>query len=74
VLIAKLTPGGAAEKAGLKVGDVIVKIDNTAIDSSSTLIDSLLAKSPGDKVTVHFYRGTKQMTVDVTLGELSSGN
>ncbi|GLV58929.1 hypothetical protein KDH_57570 [Dictyobacter sp. S3.2.2.5] len=72
VYVSRLTPGGAAEKAGIKVGDVIVQIDNTNIDSTPSLEDALIAKNPGDRVVVKFYRGTQQMSVNATLGELSA--
>ena len=74
VLIGQLVSGGAAQKAGLQVGDVIVKVDNTTIDSTVTLQDALISKNPGDTVTVHVYRGSQQLTKQVTLGELSAGN
>jgi len=72
VYVTRLTAGGAAEKAGIKVGDVIVQIDNKTIDSIPSLEDALIAKNPGDKATVKVYRGTQQITFNVTLGELSA--
>ncbi|GCF10504.1 S1C family serine protease [Dictyobacter arantiisoli] len=74
VLITQLVAGGAAEKAGIKAGDVIVQIDNANIDAISNLQDALISKNPGDKVTVKIYRGNQQMTFSVTLGELQSGS
>ncbi|WP_308438798.1 S1C family serine protease, partial [Dictyobacter formicarum] len=73
VYVTRLTAGGAAEKAGIKAGDVIVQIDNKAIDSIPSLEDALIAKNPGDKATVKVYRGTQQITFTVTLGELNAG-
>jgi S1-C subfamily serine protease len=69
-LITRLTSGGPAEKAGLQVGDVIVQADNKPVDSTSTLLDILLTKNPGDTVPIHVYRGNQQLTVNVTLTEL----
>lgn len=72
VLITRLVQGGAAQKAGLQQGDVIVQIDNTPITDTSSLQDALLAKNPGDQVKVKVYRGSSQMTFNVTLGELQA--
>jgi S1-C subfamily serine protease len=74
VLIASVTPLGPASEAGLQVGDVILRIDNTPITSVQSLGDALLSKSPGDTVAVTINRGGQQMTVNVTLGELAASS
>ncbi len=71
-LVTSLVSGGAAEHAGLKTGDVIVKIDNTAINDTSSLGNALITKNPGDKVAVTIYRNGQQQTLNVTLGELQA--
>jgi S1-C subfamily serine protease len=70
VLIVSETTTGPAATAGLKVGDVIVQLDNTPVTNVQSLGDALLSKSPGDTVAVKIYRGSQQMTVNVTLGEI----
>jgi S1-C subfamily serine protease len=72
-LIRVVTPAGAAAKAGLQVGDVIVQIDNQDVADSATLSDILVNKNPGETVAVKIYRGNQQMTINVTLGELQAG-
>ncbi|GCE27318.1 hypothetical protein KDA_28020 [Dictyobacter alpinus] len=72
VYVTQLVSGGAAEKAGVKVGDVIVQIDNKAIDAIPSLEDALIAKNPGDTASIKVYRGTQQITFNVTLGELKA--
>ena len=72
-LIYQLVSGGAAEQAGLQAGDVIVQIDNTAINDLSSLSDYLATRNPGDVVSVHIYRGSQQLTIQVKLGELQAG-
>ena len=73
LIVSEATTGPAAT-AGLKVGDVIVQIDNTPVTNVETLGDALLSKSPGDTVAVKIYRGSQQMTVNVTLGELPASS
>lgn len=74
VLIASVVPNGAAAQAGLQAGDVIVQVDNTAVNDTSSLGDALVTKNPGDKVAVKIYRGNQQLTINVTLGELQAGS
>ena len=74
VLITSETATGPAATAGLKVGDVIVQLDNTPVTNVQPLRDALLSKSPGDTVAVKINRGSQQMTVNVTLSELPAGS
>lgn len=69
VYVYKVNDGSGADKAGLKAGDRIVKIDDTEISSYAVLSKLLDQYSVGDKVSVTFSRGGKQQTVDVTLIE-----
>ncbi len=73
VLIAAVTTGGPADRAGLKAGDVIVQMDGKTVSDVASLSDILLSKKPGDTVSVQVYRGNQQRTVQVTLGELQIG-
>ncbi|WP_333778614.1 S1C family serine protease [Streptomyces sp. IBSBF 3136] len=65
---AAVESGGPADKAGLKPGDVITKLDDHVIDSGPTLIGEIWTHKPGDKVTVTYKRGGDEHTVDLTLG------
>ncbi|MBO0793278.1 MAG: trypsin-like peptidase domain-containing protein, partial [Ktedonobacteraceae bacterium] len=69
-MIVELTSGSVAGKAGLQVGDVIVQVDNAQVSDTGSLQDVLATKNPGDQVAVKVYRGSQQLTVNVTLGEL----
>ncbi|KAB1149266.1 PDZ domain-containing protein [Streptomyces luteolifulvus] len=60
-------PGGPADKAGLKPGDVITKLDDRVIDSGPTLIGEIWTHKPGDKVTITYERGGKEHTIELTL-------
>jgi Trypsin-like serine proteases, typically periplasmic, contain C-terminal PDZ domain len=68
VYIYSVTDGSAAAKAGLKVGDVITKIDDTSISSLEDLTAAKKKYSSGDTSTFTIYRDGKTQTVDVTWG------
>ncbi|OXY93205.1 S1C family serine protease [Streptomyces diastatochromogenes] len=71
---AAVESGGPADKAGLKPGDVITKLDNNVIDSGPTLIGEIWTHKPGDKVTITYTRGGQEHTVDLTLGSRAGDN
>jgi S1-C subfamily serine protease len=73
-LIVSVNPGSAAASAGLQAGDVIVQVDNKAVNDVSSLGDALGTKNPGDTVSVKVYRGSHQLTINVKLGELQAGS
>ncbi len=62
-----VVPGSPADKAGLKAGDVITKINGTDITESHSLASSLGQFTPGDKVTLSVVRSGKTQDVTVTL-------
>jgi putative serine protease PepD len=63
-----IVPGGPAERAGLKPGDVIVAIDGKPVADSSELIVSIRTHSPGDTITLTLQRDGNERTVKVKLG------
>ena len=69
VEVGSVTANGPAAKAGLKIGDIIIKIDGKDTLESSDVLISVRDKKPGDTVQIVFDRGGKQMTVTVTLEE-----
>jgi putative serine protease PepD len=62
-----ILPGGPAEKAGLKPGDVIIAIDDQAINSSDELIVAIRKRNVGDKVTVKYVRNSITRQVNLIL-------
>ncbi|HEV2582137.1 MAG TPA: trypsin-like peptidase domain-containing protein [Ktedonobacteraceae bacterium] len=68
-LIVGVTPGSPAAIAGLKAGDIIAQIGTHPVADVASFADALLTMSPGQKIAVHVYRGDRQLTVNVTLGE-----
>jgi serine protease Do len=70
-LVANVTPGGPAEKAGIRQGDVILKFDGKEVDQMRTL-PRMVAETPIDKkVAVLLVRQGQEMTLEVVLGELT---
>lgn len=60
--------GGAADKAGLRGGDIITRVGGKAIDSHNNLTSLLGQYQPGDRVKIVVRNGDDTRSVDVTLG------
>jgi putative serine protease PepD len=71
-LISKVTSGGAAEKAGLKAGDVVTVFNGVPITDANDLTAQVRALAAGSKVDLSYVRGGKSFTVSVTVGQLSN--
>jgi len=69
-VVAELTPGAPAGKAGIRPGDVITGINNQKVSNSSDVVDYVSAQNIGANVTLRYERDGKPGTVAVTLGEL----
>lgn len=67
VFVAGLTPGGAAEDAGIKEGDIITKVGTIAVNSMPQLQEQIGRYRPGDKVNVTILRDGKEKLVSVVL-------
>jgi S1-C subfamily serine protease len=68
--VATVTPGGPADRAGLRAGDVIHRLGQAPIPDSGTLLQELAAAHPGQQVEVTITRAGQARTVSVTLGTL----
>lgn len=68
-LVNQVSPGTPAEKAGLKVGDVVLSIDGAAIDSPSDLRVTIAARKPGESVVIDLIRDRKPISVTVVLAD-----
>jgi S1-C subfamily serine protease len=73
-VITEVVDGGAAAKAGIQVGDVVVKTNGKTVDTSADLRSAIQATKPGDKMTVVVNRGGTEQTIDVTVGSRSVKN
>jgi putative serine protease PepD len=66
--IERVTAGGAAEAAGLKAGDVVVRFNDRPIASSSELTAAVRQQPAGAKARIEYVRNGVKATVSVTLG------
>jgi serine protease Do len=71
-LVDDVTPGGPADKAGIKNGDVIRKVDGRTVQGSGQLTATVTDMNPGTEVTLDILRDGKPMTIHLTLGERPS--
>jgi len=69
-LIADVTSGGAADKAGLKKGDVVTSFNGRPITDSTDLTAQVRTLAPGSSAKLVYVRGNESTTVSVTLGTL----
>lgn len=71
VLVVNPIPGSPADKAGLKAGDIITKIDGQDVRSAKELRYLIAGDKPGTKISVTVFRNGKTMApMDLTLGTL----
>ncbi|MCC6128578.1 MAG: Do family serine endopeptidase [Acidobacteria bacterium] len=67
VIVQSVEKGMPADKAGLKHGDVILKVDNQLIKTNRDLIDYVSSKAPGSKVVITFLRDGKEKSATASL-------
>lgn len=66
--IAQVGQGGPGATAGLRTGDIVTGIDNSAITTPGDLSAAVIAHAPGDRVTLHIQRNGQDQDLTVTLG------
>jgi serine protease Do len=71
-LVSNVEQGGPADKAGIKVSDVILKFNGKTVNSSSDLPRIVAATRPGSKVTVQLWRKGAVKEITLVVGELPS--
>jgi serine protease Do len=69
-LVSAVSPGGAAAKAGLEPGDVIIAYNGRPVKNSNELVSAVTATRPGTSVPVRIMREGKEQTLSVTVDEL----
>ncbi|MGI8980638.1 MAG: PDZ domain-containing protein [Pirellulaceae bacterium] len=68
VVLELIMPGGPAEKAGLKAGDVLTKFGDLKISNIEDFENALRKHKPGDKVKLMAKRGAEDVELEATLG------
>jgi S1-C subfamily serine protease len=71
-LVEIVHPNTPAAAAGLRVGDVIIKIEDVVVRDENHLINTVCALPPGQKVRLTVWRDRRAQTVDVTVGEYAA--
>ena len=69
VLITELVDGGAAQSAGAKVGDVILKVNGITTKSVPELQEQIGSRNPGDQITLTVHRNGSQKELNIKLKE-----
>lgn len=69
IYVVKIATDGPAVKSGLKVKDLITKIDDKEINKMSELRNYIYTKKPGDKVTLTVDRNSKEYNIEIILGK-----
>lgn len=72
-LVSRVSPNSAAEKAGIKAGDVIVAVNGKKITGSSSLRTNIGLKRVGEKVEIDFFRNKQRKTVTAQIGGPTAG-
>jgi serine protease Do len=69
VIISDVAPGGPAEGAGIRIGDILLTIDGRAADNLPYVAFHLLSRDEGEKVRLEILRGTTQLNFEIPLQE-----
>ncbi|EDY85292.1 PDZ domain protein [Verrucomicrobiia bacterium DG1235] len=68
-LVNQVNPNTPADEAGIRAGDVIVKVDGAEVDSPSDLRVRIAARKPGDSVMIEIVRDKEREAIEVVLAE-----
>ena len=74
VYISEVSKSGAADKAGVKAGDVLIAIDSTKITTPASVQEAVSRFSPGDNAVLTVIRDGKELSLDVTFKGTSQEN
>jgi serine protease Do len=69
VLVQQVQPGGPADKAGLKPGDIITQVDGRPIKDGDDLVNEIASRKPGSSIRLGFVRDGKPTDTTVTVGD-----
>lgn len=72
IVVSDLVPGGAADRAGLKEGDIVTAINGETVENVIQALDKVSNSSPGTVLTLDVMRGDQKVVIPITVAELSS--
>jgi len=68
-IIAGVMRGGPAEKAGVKVGDILVAVEGRPIAGTAAMLNTIAQLSPGSVASFRFVREGREIDIPVTVGK-----
>jgi serine protease Do len=69
-LVGRVVPGGAAARAGIEPGDIIIEFNGRPVSNTSELVNMVTATKPGTSVPLKLVRDRRERTMSVTVDEL----
>src|SRR6185369_2575011 len=72
VIVNAVVPGSAAERAGIRQGDVITELDGAAVNESNAFRNHIASTAPGTEVTLTVLRDNREQKIRATLGEFKA--
>ena len=71
VIVARVLAGGAAERAGVQLNDVIIKFNGTEVNEPNTFRNLVAGTAPGSDVTLTIVRDGREQQINARLGEFT---
>ncbi|MFT4748936.1 MAG: S1-C subfamily serine protease [Pseudohongiellaceae bacterium] len=68
MLVENVDEGGAAQRAGIRAGDVITRVGNTTVIDGQNIVTEIRTKKPGDTIEIEVYREGRTIALPTTLG------
>ena len=72
-VVSEVAPGSPAADAGIEVGDIVVVVDDAAVDGQAALIAAIRDRAPGDDVEIVVQRGDERLTLSAVLASRPEG-
>jgi tetratricopeptide (TPR) repeat protein len=69
IMVTEVVPDEAAEKAGIKPGDIIIEIDGKETKDYTAFVNAIGAHKPGDEIKIKVIRGEETIELNATLGK-----
>ncbi|MDQ1466345.1 MAG: putative serine protease PepD [Actinomycetota bacterium] len=70
VFVTRLAPGGPSQRAGIRVGDIVVKVDSQPISTMDDLMAAARGHWPGDRIHIEVTRDRTDLTISVRLARM----